>query len=440
MKGIVRIVCVCVAAVFLPACDRIETELNKSSFNCVYGVSNDQLTRPCKAVAGNPTSNCARTPSAVFDHNERLWLAWVWGYHVYVNYSDDKGKTFSQPVYVNEIPENIAAKGENRPKIAVSNKGIIYISYTKKSTAPFTGHVRFSRSTNGGKSFSNPVTINNDRQMISHRFDALGVNKKGHVYISWLDKRDRAAARQRSMKYPGAAIYYTVSTDEGRTFQPDKKIIDNSCQCCRIAMDFDQNDLPVLMWRQIYGNNTHDHALVKFSSVDVAGKPVRLSHDNWQVDVCPQHGPALSADGTGAYHLAWFTNSKKQRGLFYARSDNNGRRITKPMPFGNHNRHASHPDILTADRRVFLAWKEFDGNRSYLLLMEQDTGKNKWSRPRLVDSIDGLTDYPFLLMDGKHVYVSWHTVTGGYRLFDTSDPSTLPQEDLAGATPKKGKV
>ena len=104
------------------------------------------------------------------------------------------------------------------------------------------------------------------------------------------------------------------------------------------------------------------------------------------------------------------------------------------MSFGNHSRQASHPTILTTDKQVFLAWKEFNGDHSHLLLIEKDIVDNKWSQPRLVDTVDGATDYPFLLADGKHVYVSWHTFSGGYRLFDISDPPAQPQEGLADTT------
>ncbi len=49
-------------------------------------------------VSGPPSLQTASTPSAYFQQDSRLWLAWFHKGHIYVNYSDDLAKIFSQPV------------------------------------------------------------------------------------------------------------------------------------------------------------------------------------------------------------------------------------------------------------------------------------------------------------------------------------------------------
>ncbi len=151
-----------------------------------------ELATDCEPL--RVAQHCAKTMSSVFDTHGRLWSAWVSGQYLYVNYSDDKGLTFSPAVKVNAVAEKIAAGGEHRPKIKVSNKGFVFVSWTKKLDKRFTGNIRFSRSVDGGKSFTTAVTVNDNREIISHRFDTLGVNKEGDIYISWLDKRDKQKA------------------------------------------------------------------------------------------------------------------------------------------------------------------------------------------------------------------------------------------------------
>ena len=112
-------------------------------------------------------TSLARQPlaaTATFDAKGRLWLASVKDGHVVVSYSDDHGKTFSTPTTVNKEPEFVAAEGENRPKILVSGNGNIYVSYTRSMETPFSGNVRFSRSVDGGKSFSVPITVNDNQE------------------------------------------------------------------------------------------------------------------------------------------------------------------------------------------------------------------------------------------------------------------------------------
>ena len=151
----------------------------------------------CKKSSIIPSIRCATTTSAHFDKKGTLWIAWYASGHVYVSRSSDKGQTFKPPISVNRTPELVYAKGENRPKLAFGNKGEIYVLWTKNLTEKrFSGHIRFSRSIDGGKHFSVPVTVNDHLEITSHRFDSIAVNKKGDIYIVWLDKRDLLAAKK----------------------------------------------------------------------------------------------------------------------------------------------------------------------------------------------------------------------------------------------------
>ncbi len=111
--------------------------------------------------------------AVAFDDAGRLWLARVESGQLKVAQSEDNGRHFTWPVTVNALPETIAAEGESRPQIAVAADGTVHVLWNIALAKPYTGHVRYSRSTDGGRSFSAPVTVNDDRAEISHRFPAL---------------------------------------------------------------------------------------------------------------------------------------------------------------------------------------------------------------------------------------------------------------------------
>ncbi|MDQ3268105.1 MAG: glycoside hydrolase, partial [Pseudomonadota bacterium] len=184
---------------------------------------------------------------ATFDASGKLWQASVKDDHVLVSKSDNQGKTFNTPVPVNLESELVAAVGENRPKILVGSNGNVYISYTRNLETPFAGNIHFSRSVDGGKSFSAPITVNNDLDPITHSFDAMGVNERGQIYIVWLDKRDISIATKNGEKYRGLAIYYAISDDDGITFHTNIKAADHSCECCRVAMAMDKDGIPIIV-------------------------------------------------------------------------------------------------------------------------------------------------------------------------------------------------
>jgi hypothetical protein len=361
------------------------------------------LSRPPLAVA------------ATFDASGKLWQASVKDGHVMVSQSVNQGKTFSTPVLVNPESELVAAVGESRPKILVSSNGNIYVSYTQDLETPFAGNIRFSRSIDGGKSFSSPITVNNNLDPITHRFDAMGVNERGQVYIAWLDKRDMSIAKKNGGKYTGAAVYYAISDDEGKTFHTNIKAADHSCECCRVAMAMDKDGTPIIVWRHIFGKNTRDHAMMR---LDGKSQPIRLSYENWEVDACPHHGPAVSIANDGNYHFVWFSNSSERNGLFYSYSSDQGKHFSHPLNFGNFKAQASHPHVLSLGQRVFIVWKEFDGMSTGIYLMHSNDGGNLWSVPQKIASTTGNSDYPFLISDSNKNYLSWNTDKEGFRLID----------------------
>lgn len=346
------------------------------------------------------------------DAQGRLWRAEARAGQVWVSHSDDRGRSFSAPVAVNAVPEKVAADGENRPKIVVGPERQVYVSWTQSLDKPYTGHVRFARSLDGGKTFSAPVIVNDDRNVISHRFESLLLDGQGRIHLVWLDKRDAAAAQARGKQYAGAALYHAVSGDGGQSFGVNRRLADNSCECCRVASALDVDGVPLVFWRHIFGSNERDHALLK---LDTQAEPVRVSHDRWKIDACPHHGPALAVAPDGARHLAWFNNAPARHGLFYARMEADGR-MAPPLSFGNYAAQAAHPSVAVAGETLALAWKEFDGARASVWVMASADGGRSWQAPRRLADTAGPSDHPQLVTDRGGVHLSWNTAQEGYRL------------------------
>jgi hypothetical protein len=360
----------------------------------------------------------ARAPlaaSAAFDAHGRLWQAAVQDGFVVVRRTDDGGRHFHHTVPVNPTPERIAADGENRPKIVIAPDGTIHVSYIQHLDEPFAGHVRLARSTDGGRTFSPPVTVNTDSAAIGHRFDALRLDGGGNVHLFWLDKRDQAAARARRESYAGAALYHAVVSANPARPQTDHRLADHSCECCRLAIDLDTDGTPVVLWRHVFESNVRDHALLR---LDGRSPLQRATRDDWRIDACPHHGPALAIDAGGAYHIAWFTGAKDRAGLHYARSTDRGATWTGPLAFGNPRAQSAHPALLATPRRLHLAWKEFDGSAAVVVAMySTDRGAN-WSAPRVVARSTSASDHPLLIAHGERAYLSWNAAAEGYRLVE----------------------
>jgi hypothetical protein len=364
------------------------------------------------ASSGLPVG--ASTPTAAFAADGTLWLAWVDGTTVYVGASKDLGVSFASAVPVNPEPEPIDANGEARPKIAVGSKGEVYVSYTRKLAKPYTGEIRFSRSTDGGRTFAAPITVNDDGLATGHRFDALSVAPNGDVHLVWIDKREGERAAESGVKYEGAALYEAVSTDGGATFQKNRKLKDNVCECCRLAVAWD-GATPVLFLRDLMDGGVRDHSLAR---IDDGKSPtfVRATDDGWEIAGCPHAGPALAA-GDGVLHLAWFTGAGTHgSGTFYRRSTDDGRTFDEPMRLGG-ARGTGRPQVLAAGRVVWVTWREaVDDETSAVFAVRSDDAGATWSKPREVARTRGESDHPLLLARGEAGYVSWYSKADGYRV------------------------
>jgi hypothetical protein len=351
--------------------------------------------------------------TAAFDPKGRLWLARVDNGRLLVSRAQDTAKASSPPVTVNAKPEHIAADGENRPKLAFGPAGEVYVSWTQSLGVPFSGHVRFARSLDGGRTFEAPLTVNDDRAPISHRFDSLVVTADGRIHFVWLDQRDSAAAQQRGEKFSGISLYYTVSTDRGASFSANRKLAEHTCECCRTALALDSDGVPVALWRHVFGQNVRDHALLR---LDGRSPLTRASFDGWAVDACPHHGPALAIAADGAYHLAWFSGAPDKAGLYYAHSRDRGHSFSKPLRLGDPGAQSGRPQILALGSDVSLVWKEFDGKQSVIRTQQSRDGGRTFTQPVTLVASASASDHPQLVSDGVRVLLSWNSAAEGHRI------------------------
>ncbi len=346
---------------------------------------------------------------ATLDGNGRVWLARVENQRLWVSSSSDGGLHFSRPVAVSSAPEDIAANAENRPKIAVAQDGTVLLSWSQSLPKRFTGNIRFARSTDGGKRFSAPVTLNDDGRVGSHSFDSLAIDGAGRVAVMWLDGRDRDAVREKGAPFAGSSVYFTQSADNGARFSANRRLTEHTCECCRTALSWTAEG-PVALWRNLYGSNTRDFALANLDS----GKQRRVTDDEWRIDACPHHGGGLAVDARGALHLVWFTQGKTRQGLFYKRIADG--RESPPLALGNPAAQAGHAAVAAAGSTVLLVWREFDGRVYVVQAMHSTDGGASWSAPRRLAESAGAADYPLPLTDGARALVVWNSASEGVRV------------------------
>ena len=364
---------------------------------------------PVLAQVHNHAAPPALAVGVALDAQGRLWLARVENHGLVVSRSEDGGASFVSAVAVTPEPEAVTADSENRPKVAVGANGTVHVSWTQNLGQKMTGNIRYARSTDGGRTYSVPAIVNDDRQIISHRFDSLATDGKGGVALAWLDARARDGKTQKGSPQTQVGIYAAVSGDNGASFGRNRKVADHSCQCCRTGLTWTANG-PIAFWRHIFGKNIRDFAIAGLDG----GQVRRVTDDEWEIDGCPHHGGNIAAGERGDLHIVWFTNGKKRQGIFYRRIGATD--MSTPISLGDPAHQAGHPDVAASGKRVLVSWREFDGQKYSVWAMRSNDGGASWNaRQRLAESAQA-ADYALPLIDGRQALVVWNTAVEGLRV------------------------
>ena len=393
--------------------------------------------------------------SAAFDTRGKLWRVGIGDGFVEVSKSEDLGKTFSKPVRANLEKQNISAHGELRPKIAIGKNGEIYVAWMQNLPSRFSGYIWLARSINGGKTFEKPFIVHQDRAEIGHGFEEINVAPNGDVTVLWLDARDLVAAKKAGIKRSGSSIYYAVSTDAGKTFAQEKKLADNSCECCRIATTSKPvstgrnstglnstglNSTVVAMWRHVFDGSERDHNIAEIPKSGVKSEPHRATFGHWVIDGCPHHGAALATGGgaetsqgnTGwwGYHMAYFDGNDTKPGLYYSRMDGVAWVTSPAKKFGDNTRQAGHPALLSYTQKVggekewqekvWLVWREIKDSKSTIMGMHSSDGGINWDDAKTLANTSQKADYPFLLQHKNTAYLMWNTQQEGLQILPLS--------------------
>jgi hypothetical protein len=359
---------------------------------------------------------CAKTVTSAFSPNGDLWRLWSQKQALYYQRSNDDGRSFSDVKRISIPDENISARNENRPKIAFDNKQGVYLSWAMPREKKYTADIRFSYSNDYGKTFSLPVTVNDDGLLTGHSFNEMRVDGQGNIAIVWLDGRLKTPNKRGQ----GSAIFMATgnliesgSLKKSAQVFANKEVVNGTCVCCRLAIDVNNNGNLAILWRHIYGDNIREFAI---TTVNEQKTPYQVSYDHWKIDGCPHQGGALSIDDNNRYHLVWFNQGDKGKGIFYANSDDAGKTLTIPLSIGDQTAQAAHPHMSEHNGIVDIVWTQFTGSEHQLWHQSSDDNGLNFTVAKIISTAQSGADRAFILNKQGKRYVSWQRFGQGHWL------------------------
>jgi hypothetical protein len=343
-------------------------------------------------------------------------LSWVEGdssgYLLKLARSTDAGATWSEPVGVTTSLDEVKPHAEASPRM-VTARNVVGIFWPKQQHIPGrrfpASAMRFARSTDGGRTWTPAVTLNDDTTATApagHTFHGATVVGDSAFVVAWLDSRDVAqhAHGAEATSHEGSSYVFTAASNNlGETWEPaNRKFWGNACPCCRVSLAPVGDDV-MAAWRGHFAGDVRDIVVAKLGKDTV---PQRVHADNWVFPGCPHSGPALAINGEDV-HVAWFTGAPGKMGVYYMKRGGEPVRV-----IGGGELPTGHPAVaVVGDGAVVAVNLNAEGKR--VLTIARIVG-DKVSTVEVPNS-DG-ADHPQILKvaDGRAV-VAW-TQNGKVRL------------------------
>jgi hypothetical protein len=358
---------------------------------------------------------------------------------VYAAVSQDGGRTFGGPSRVNGGTDLANLSGEQPPRIALVRRAgtvpTIIVVWTAKT--PTGTRLLTARSDDGGKSFKAAAPVPGADAPGNRGWESVVAGRDGSILAMWLDHRDTAPKTGASSMDHSQHQHVTSGENKpdgvaraqlSQLFFANLAHADSAhsvargvCYCCKTALTSDTSGRVYTAWRHVYDGNVRD---IAFSQSADGGRtfttPVRISHDNWQLDGCPENGPAIAVDSSQRIHVVWPTlvpgatsASPPSLGLFYA-SSTDGVRFTdrQQIPTRGVPRHAQ--IALGSRDRITIAWDEQSGGKRNIAIARataDPSGTPTFSRQSIVDDAPGA--YPFVATVDTATIVGWTSGVSG---------------------------
>lgn len=289
----------------------------------------------------------AAEPAIASTHDGTVYVVWVEHgdkkqSNVLLSVLDQNGNAQSQPVRVNPRGGEATAWRGDPPSIAIAMDGTIYVGWTGRTASEGLGTDLFlSVSRDRGRSFEQPLKVNDDKEPVVHGMHSLAVDGNGRVFLVWLDERsvkmemsgEKGKMDEHKME-ANREIYAASSTDGGRTISQNRLVAREACPCCKTAITTGADGRIYVAWRQVLpGNYRHIAVASSMDGGQTFSEPVIASDDKWMIAGCPVSGPALVVTADNALRALWYSGGDAgSHGLYWSESRDGAKTFSSRKP------------------------------------------------------------------------------------------------------------
>jgi hypothetical protein len=230
------------------------------------------------------------TVAMTFASGESIWLA----------KSTDGGRSWGAPGKVADLPKLLAGRHRG-PRVVIAGNALLV------SAVPAGSDLFCWRSTDGGRTWSKPVAINDAPTSAREGLHAMAADADGHVAAAWLDDRVPGGKR----------LWGAFSDDGGATWGKNVLLYESPsgtiCQCCHPSLIALGHGEFAVMWRNVV-DGSRDFYVLRLRGGRPQGAAAKQGQGTWKLDACPMDGGGMAPD-SGDIATAW----RREHNVFLAR-------------------------------------------------------------------------------------------------------------------------
>jgi hypothetical protein len=352
-----------------------------------------------------------------------VWTAGKAGtVNVYAATSRDGGATFSPHRRVNDQDGDVSVNNEQPPRAVITGSAaapVFTVIWSRRSDTTQKARqdvIHMARSTDGGLTFSPSRTIHDPTFSGARGWESLTAAPDGAVHAVWLDGRDAdrrmaeaMAKGQMTKGQPWQDIYHGVVAPDGQIVE--SQIAAGVCFCCKTAVAVDGHGSVYAAWRHIFPGSIRDIAFARSTNGGRHFDPlVRVSEDNWELNGCPEDGPAMAVDSSGVIHIVWPTlisTGAPQKAIFYATSRDGKTFSPRARVPTAGMTNPSHPQItLAPNGGAVIVWDEVMNGTSRVS-MSRVSRSGAFVPPQILSAAEPASFPVAVLLATGDVLVAW---------------------------------